>query len=115
MSKAFKAIVEKGYQILQSPKGERINEIIETCITQGYDKSKAVCLFSVLVNYNNSPIYDPVEKTLKTPSGEKLPVEIITYKPNGTDEPDKVFVRCAVEFPYETNHQLTAQPVAENA
>lgn len=113
---ALKVIIENGYQILQSPKGERINQIIETNITQGYDKSMAVCHFSVLVNFNDSPIYDPIEKTLKTPLGEKLPVEIITYQPTGTDEPvDKVFAKCAVEFPYETNHRLTAKPVAEHA
>lgn len=109
MEKHFKAIVENGYQILQTPSGERVNYLIETKITQTVEKV-AVCVFSLNVNYkmSNGPQpfkYDHTTKKLSTPGGEVLEVEILKYSPETSVTVPIVTARCAVVFPYETNHE----------
>lgn len=109
MSKPFKAIVENGYQFLQTPGGERVNRLTKTTITQTTEK-EAECEFSILVNYNSSvdpqPCkYDPKTHQLTTPIGEVLEVEILKYSPETYTRASEVTARCKVIFPYETNHK----------
>lgn len=115
MSKPFKAIVENGYQFLQTPGGERVNYLLKTTITQDTEK-KGKCIFSVNVNYDyesSSLIYDAEKQQLKTRSGEILEVEVVEFIPKkNNDKPvDSVVVGCSVIFPYETNHK---EPITDN-
>lgn len=106
MSKPFKAIVENGYQILQTPGGERVNRIIETIICQGIEKEEATCQFTALVNFNDSLIYDTETNELKTGLGEVLNVKILRFAPISNQHPvDAITAKCSVIFPYDTNHQ----------
>ena len=117
MGKPLKAIVENGYQILQTPNGKRINYLTLTQITQTTEK-EAECVFEVNANYKGgdleSLLFYPEYLKLITQAGEVLEVEILDYK-NVDRALDKVKVKCTVTFPYETNHHLTAQPVTEYA
>lgn len=107
--KHFKAIIQNGYQILQTPEGERINCLTKTKIIQDVEK-EAECVFSLLVNYKSSteqqPFnYDPDTNKLSTPSGEVLDVEILNYRPETSTMMPEITARCTVIFPYETNHK----------
>lgn len=109
MSKPFKAIVENGYQILQTPGGERLNCLTKTTITQRVEK-EGECKFSLLVNYKSSddqqPFkYDPENNQITSPIGEVLDVEILNYTPETSTRVPEVTARCTVIFPYETNHK----------
>lgn len=107
MSKPFLAIVENGYQFLQSPDGERLNYITKTTITQTTDKV-AKCIFSINVNYPGglpSCQYDPKTMKLTTPSGEILDMEIADYSPETSKTVESLTVGCLVVFPYETKHK----------
>lgn len=113
MDKHFKAIVEKGYQILQTPGGERVSRIKTTCIFQGREKV-GECVFDLYVNYKSSDPqpckYDPDSQKLTMSNGEVLPVEILEYKPEvidseGLKEVALVKAKCTVVFPYETGHK----------
>ena len=109
MSKPFKAIVENGYQYLQTPGGERVNFLTKTTITQTVEK-EGECEFSLNVNYKSSDEkqpckYDPNTKQLSTPNGEVLEVEIVKYTPETSTRVPEVTARCTVVFPYETNHK----------
>ena len=109
MSKPFKAIVENGYQFLQTPGGERVNFLTKTTITQTVEKD-GECEFSLNVNYKSSdekqPFkYDPDANQIITPNGEVLEVEIVKYTPETSRLVSEVTARCTVVFPYETNHR----------
>lgn len=109
MKKHFRAIVEDGYQILQTPGGERVNYLTKTVIAQTHEKV-GECVFSVNVNYKTSlhlkPLnYDPETKTLRTPSGEVLEVEILSHRPKTSTEVENATFKCSVVFPYETGHK----------
>lgn len=109
MSKPFKAIVENGYQILQTPGGERVSHLTKTTINQTIE-IEAECKFSLLVNYksvdNPKPFnYDPKTNQLSTHNGEVLDVEILNYSPETPTRVSEVTARCSVIFPYETNHK----------
>lgn len=115
MEKHFKAIVENGYQILQTPGGERVNFLTRTVIIQTVEKT-AECEFSLNVNYPSSsekqPLkYDQFTKQLSTPSGEVLAVEILNYTPETSTSVENVTARCTVIFPYETKHR---EPTTNN-
>ncbi len=109
MDKHFKAIVENGYQILQTPGGERVNFLLKTNIIQDAQKV-GKCIFSANVNYNPEPpsalIYDVRKNQLSTHSGEILEVDLLEFMPKNEEKPvDSVIVACTVIFPYETNHK----------
>jgi hypothetical protein len=110
MSIELKAIVENGYQILQSPGGERINYLTSTKIIQDTNKV-ADCVFSLYVNNignkeKPSCKYDPFSEHLITPSGERLFVHVLTFSPRDTEKQacDEITAKCTVIFPYETRH-----------
>lgn len=107
--KHFKAIVENGYQILQTPGGERINYVTETSIKQDIEKI-GTCVFSAIVNYQSSSDlktlkYNPETKKLSSPNGEVLEVEILNFNPETITRAGSVKVRCTVVFPYDTGHK----------
>lgn len=109
MSKPFKAIVERGYQFLQTPGGERVNFLTKTTIIQSIEK-EGECVFSLNVNYKSSdekqPFkYDPITNQIISPNGEVLDVEIVKYTPETSTRVPEVTARCTVIFPYETNHK----------
>lgn len=109
MSKPFKAIVENGYQYLQTPGGERVNFLTKTTITQTVEK-EGECEFSLNVNYKSAgdpqPFqYDPNTNQLSTPGGEVLDVEILKYSGETSTRVDEVTAHCTVIFPYETKHK----------
>lgn len=102
----FKLIIEKGYQILQSPQGERINHIKETTIYQNADRT-GKCFLTIYVNFESytslkSCIYDKTTQKLYTPDGEMLPFTILDIEISKISTTVKCF--CLVDFDYETKH-----------
>lgn len=109
----FKAIVENGYQMLQSPEGKKVPRLTMTHIFQDIsmlDRS-GTCEFILLVNYKTTPgdepcHYDHITGKLTMPDGEVLPVEILEFRDRivYSDIPT-VRAKCTVILPYETNHR----------
>lgn len=110
----LKVIVQNGFQLLESPAGEKIPRLTRTVITQGIDKTNATCQFSALVNLSpDSLLYDNDSGILSMPSGEILTVTIFknTTLTNGIQE---ISALALIELPYETQPAKSIQPVQSN-
>lgn len=112
-------IIEDGCHFLQSPNGDKIPRIVSTKISQ-YLRNPGSCEFDVMINMGPEYCtYEPVENTLKMPSGEVLPVSIEFASALQFDKKtiDTVRAHCKVVFPYQTQHKTlipAPEPITNN-